>query len=530
MENITDIYPDIPPDKFRLVGIRDTDKIEEYEHKSIGYFKDAWNRFKKNKASILALVIIICILLFAMLTPIAQFSHPIDFLDPYYAKMGPRVEWLRNRFGVLDGGRKYNLTERRLIHLFGIGAAAADKWGGAVAFSDVPSEYLPILSYEYSKLGAGGKTMYSAMVDSYLELGFVYMNINPEEYADILEYESESGNAVIFPLVNDNEYNPAPDNANYWYMADSRANPVKPVYATDGSSFYDGSPGATPLYTESLEFSNDMLLYDNYMRDGDGNPIYYQPSGGERRVRVLYYNYFRYKNGSAPNYILGTDSQGYDLASRTAGGIALSLFIAVSVSLINLIIGALYGAAAGYYGGGVDLVMSRITDILSGVPTIVVQTLFQIHLAERVGVLVSLLFAFVLTGWISTALRVRTQFYRFKGAEYVMSARTLGASNRRIIWKHIFPNTLGTLITASVLVIPGVIFTESMLSFLGIVNLGTSEITSLGTLLSEASGIWTNYPHLMLVPAIVISLLMISFNLFGNGLRDALNPSLRGAI
>ena len=159
----------------------------------------------------------------------------------------------------------------------------------------------------------------------------------------------------------------------------------------------------------------------------------------------------------------------------------------------------------------------------------ILQTLFQIHLAERVGVLVSLLFAFVLTGWIATALRVRTQFYRFKGSEYVMSARTLGATDRRIIWKHIFPNTLGTLITASVLVIPGVIFTESMLSFLGIVNLGTSEITSLGTLLSEASGIWTNYPHLMLVPALVISLLMISFNLFGNGLRDALNPSLRGA-
>ena len=109
-----------------------------------------------------------------------------------------------------------------------------------------------------------------------------------------------------------------------------------------------------------------------------------------------------------------------------------------------------------------------------------------------------------------------------------MAARTLGAKDSRIIWKHIFPNSLGTIITSSALVIPGVIFSESMLSFLGIVNLGGSSMTSLGTLLSEASSIWTNYPHLMIFPALVISLLMICFNLFGNGLRDAFNPSLRG--
>ena len=109
-----------------------------------------------------------------------------------------------------------------------------------------------------------------------------------------------------------------------------------------------------------------------------------------------------------------------------------------------------------------------------------------------------------------------------------MAARTLGARDRRIIWKHIFPNTLGTIITSSALVIPSVILTESMLSFLGVIKLGSAEQTSLGTLLSDASAIWTNYPHLMLYPALVISLLMICFNLFGNGLRDAFNPALRG--
>ena len=112
--------------------------------------------------------------------------------------------------------------------------------------------------------------------------------------------------------------------------------------------------------------------------------------------------------------------------------------------------------------------------------------------------------------------------------ELEQAARTLGARDSRIIWKHIFPNSLGTIITSCALVIPGVINSESMLSYLGIVKLGSAGSTSLGTLLSDASSIWTNYPHLMIYPALILSLLMICFNLFGNGLRDAFNPSLRG--
>ena len=108
------------------------------------------------------------------------------------------------------------------------------------------------------------------------------------------------------------------------------------------------------------------------------------------------------------------------------------------------------------------------------------------------------------------------------------AARTLGASDARIMFKHIFPNALGTLVTSCVLVIPGVIFSESSLSYLGIINLGTSKITSVGTLLSSGQGYLTTFPHIILFPALFVSLLMISFNLFGNGLRDAFNPSLRG--
>ena len=126
------------------------------------------------------------------------------------------------------------------------------------------------------------------------------------------------------------------------------------------------------------------------------------------------------------------------------------------------------------------------------------------------------------------ASRVRMQFYRFKNQEYILAARTLGASDRRIMFKHIFPNSLGTIITGSILSIPGMIFSESSLSYLGIINLQTGSMTSVGNMLSSAQKYLTSYPYMMLFPALFICLLMLSFNLFGNGLRDAFNPSLRG--
>ena len=175
------------------------------------------------------------------------------------------------------------------------------------------------------------------------------------------------------------------------------------------------------------------------------------------------------------------------------------------------------------------MLMERISDILSRVPFMVVATLFQLHLAKKVGVVPSLLFAFVLTGWIGMAALTRKQFYRFKSQEFVMAARTLGASDWRLMFKHIFPNALGTIVTSSVLVIPGVIFQESTLTYLGIVNLDSSTTTSVGTMLANGRQYLSSDPHIILFPALFISLLMISFNLFGNGLRDAFNPALRGS-
>jgi oligopeptide transport system permease protein len=124
--------------------------------------------------------------------------------------------------------------------------------------------------------------------------------------------------------------------------------------------------------------------------------------------------------------------------------------------------------------------------------------------------------------------RVRMQFYRFKNQEYVLAARTLGANDWSIMFKHIFPNSLGTIITGSILVIPGVIFSETSLTYLGIINLDSPTMSSIGSMLANGQSVMSSYPHIMLYPALFIALLEISFNLFGNGLRDAFNPSLRG--
>ena len=127
------------------------------------------------------------------------------------------------------------------------------------------------------------------------------------------------------------------------------------------------------------------------------------------------------------------------------------------------------------------------------------------------------------------ASTTRMQFYRYKNQEYVLAARTLGAKDWRIIWKHIFPNSLGTLVTSCALVIPSMIFSETSLTYLGIINLSTGNITSVGTLIATGQPYLASFPHIVAFPSVFLALLMLSFNLFGNGLRDAFNPSLRGA-
>ena len=236
---------------------------------------------------------------------------------------------------------------------------------------------------------------------------------------------------------------------------------------------------------------------------------------------VKKYQYMGYSE--MPKYILGTTEDGKDIVKLAFNSLRTSLLLAICVSAFCLMFGLCWGAISGYFGGNVDLIMERITDVLSGVPYIVVMTLAILHLGNNI---LTFGMALCFTSWIGVAARTRTQFYRFKGREYVLASRTLGASDKRLIFRHILPNALGTIVTSSVLMIPSVIFSESTLAYL---NLGLKGVDSFGVLLSTNQKFISTYPALIVFPSIIISLLMISFNLFGNGLRDALNPSLKGS-
>ena len=503
----------IPAEKFtfaqRDARIHDT----KLETKPIGYFKDAWLRFKKNKSAVVAFSLIVILLLFAIIVPFVS-HYDVSFRDGFYKTVLPKNSFFA-QFGIWDGCTNKQETQGGYDYLHAIG----QETGRTVVVKDIGHT-----------VDANGLPYYTMKVDSYAMVGFTYANLSEKDYNALMDYQDQTGVQVIYPLQQTHKTNYVMGNAgaNFWYK-------LKNEDATSaGEAVYDENGNYIPNYitSENKEQANYRSLRiegDNGGEDGNTWYVYAQKNQSGYKVRVDYFEYFRYKNGVEPEFYFGTNIYGQDIFTCLAAGARLSFLLAFSVSLVNFLIGACYGAIEGYYGGAIDIIMERISDILNSVPFIVVATLFQMHLANKVGVLPCLLFAFVLTGWVGMAARVRMQFYRFKGQEYVLAARTLGASDARLIFKHIFPNSLGTIITGSVLAIPGVIFSESMLSYLGIVNLETSSLTSIGTMLSNGQGYLSTFPHIILFPALFISILEISFNLFGNGLRDAFNPSLRGA-
>ena len=225
-----------------------------------------------------------------------------------------------------------------------------------------------------------------------------------------------------------------------------------------------------------------------------------------------------------PICLFGADDLGRDVFKLVFNGRRCSLILGIVTTAINLTIGLIWGALSGYFGGWVDIVMERVCEILGGIPFVVVMTLILINRPDGFPIMLMVGIALCATGWLGTASLTRTQFYRFKDREYILAARTLGAKDTRLIFRHILPNAIGTLITSSVLMIPSVIFSEASLSYLKLAN----GLEGFGSTLSENQIFMMNYPFLILFPSVVMALVMISFNLFGNGLRDAFNPSLKG--
>ncbi|MDA8353717.1 MAG: ABC transporter permease [Firmicutes bacterium] len=218
----------------------------------------------------------------------------------------------------------------------------------------------------------------------------------------------------------------------------------------------------------------------------------------------------------------GTDNLGRDLWTRTWYGAGISLLIALIAAAIDLTIGVIYGAISGYFGGKVDDWMQRIIEVLVGIPNLIVIILLLIWLEPGIF---PIALAIALTGWVNMARIVRAQMLQMKSQEYVLAARTLGANTRRMLTKHMLPNVMGPVIITLMFTIPNAIFFEAFLGFIGL-GLRPPE-ASLGVLINEGYGVLQIFPYQTFFPATVLSLLMLSFNLLGDGLRDALDPKMR---
>jgi oligopeptide transport system permease protein len=229
------------------------------------------------------------------------------------------------------------------------------------------------------------------------------------------------------------------------------------------------------------------------------------------------------KNGP-PNsmFWFGTDELGRDLFTRCWWGARISLFVGLTASAIDLIIGVLFGAIAALLGGKTEEWMMRFADILYTIPYLLVVILLMVIIGS--GIL-TIIIALSITGWINMARIVRSQILQIKQQDYVRAAFAIGASRRRVLLRHLIPNAMGPIIVTLTLTIPSAIFAEAFLSFLG---LGVqAPIASLGTMANDGLPALRYFPWRLFFPATLISLTMLSFNLLGDGLRDALDPRLK---
>lgn len=519
MENLNNI----PKEKFRFANKSDLNHDTKFDTKPVSYLHDAFRRFCKNKGSVVAAIIILILILFAIIVPFCT-EYSVSYSDDNFKNTLPKSK-LFAKTDFWDGCEEIEMGEADYVYYYAMGAETGHN------------------AIKNQKSTVTDEGLYKFRLDSYQKNGCVYRSLSPEDYAALQKYQNDTGIQVIYPttaLSDRPEALQNQKNANYYYK-------TKTVSGGKTHAVLDKDGKVIPVYRKRLTTDKATDAYNSIRVEGedgftgeDGKQYYYVYARVETatyEVRVNYYEYYIYYHTqilkddiSEPLFFLGTTANGQDLLTCLASGARFSFLFAIGVAAVNMFIGALYGAIAGYYGGKIDLILERIADILNAVPFMIVITLLKFHMASSSQILV-LFIAFFLTGWIGMSGTTRMQFYRYKNQEYVLAARTLGARDSRLMWKHIFPNALGTLVTSCALVIPGMIYSEVSLSYLGIINLSSGDITSVGTLIETGrSALASNFVlHGVFFPTMFLVLLMLSFNLFGNGLRDAFNPSLRGS-
>ena len=521
MENMD--MMNIPKEKFRFSQKTDLSHDTKFATKPESYLQGAFRRFSKNKGAVVGGIVILILVLFAIIAPFCTPYTP-SYYDQVFASARPRC-MLFAESGFWDGTRKKETGYVGFLKDYALGL-------------ETGKDVIKDGEYETS---ADGK-VFTYKYDTYYGVGFgKYRTISVEEYQDIQRYQDETGKQVLYPTV-------APWDKKVAKQDEEDANIYYKTQIVNGKTQPQLENGQiVPNYWSIKKGVENQLIaeYTSRLRiegaEGftkNGSQYYYvygRNVDGGVQVRADYYEYYTYlhsevlKDGiTEPNFLFGTTASGKDIFACLSHGARFSFIFALAVAAVNLFVGAIYGSIAGYFGGRVDLFMERFSEILGSVPTMIVITLLKYHMGTSSHMLV-LFIAFFATGWIGMAATTRMQFYRFKNQEYVLAARTLGARDSRIMFKHIFPNGLGTIVTSCALVIPTMIYAETNLSYLGIINLESGNLTSVGTLIAAGQRDILYAPYVAAFPCVFLVLLMLSFNLFGNGLRDAFNPSLRGA-
>ena len=517
----------IPAEKFQFVKRNDLYHDSKFETKPVSYFQGAFRRFSKNKGAVVGGVVIAVLVLFAIFAPFFTPFQPA-YYDMSYAYVTPKNSlFVDAGIDFWDGCR---IKDTNYIGYLKDKALAAETGREIIKDNEVTV--------------SDDKSNYSYRYDTYYGVGFgKYKIISQAEFDDIQRYQNETGKQVLYPVVKfadrptleKNKYD-----ANIYYEVENpNVSILRPKLDSQGNII--------PNYWkyEATEENSLIPEYNSLRIEGEdgiqekGKQYFYaygRKVDGGIEVRAEYYEYYIYQHTEVkkdgidePLFLFGTTETGKDIFACLAYGARFSFIFASVVAAANFIFGVIWGSISGYFGGKVDLFMERFSEILGSVPTMIVITLLKYHMGSSSQALV-LFIAFFATGWIGMAGRTRMQFYRFKNQEYVLAARTLGARDARIMFKHIFPNGLGTIVTSIALVIPSMIYSETSLSYLGIINLEAGNTTSVGTLIAAGQkSITANAGYVALFPCMFLVLLMLSFNLFGNGLRDAFNPSLRGS-
>lgn len=523
-------------------SIQQQDQSEVIQSPSVSYLRDSFRRFIRNKASLVSFIIIVILALFSIITPIASpFAHvnrlTYNVDGMHLAQLLPKCKMFENT-GFWDG------TDRRTIN-----DATYYLYKYYDTTSPILKEYGTRSPSKDEEILTDNQLLHDIRFDSYA-VGSVIVNLSKEDYLSLESYQKEKHLKIILPQLDSasylKEYRDELLASSFHYTStqiDYTIANMEKEYSNNCNITYKIVPlldnkgqvkNNNVFFPRFDEGGNITSLYKEKIADKDGDLVDATIKNGTYQVRVDFYQYFIYTYGFEPIFLFGSNSAGQDVFYRLGVGTLFSLGLGILVSLVNFAIGLIYGAIEGYYGGKVDLVMERISDILVAIPSTILLVIFNVYfnnlngISSSFAVVLGLFVAFILTGWISVSSTTRLQFYRFKNKEYVTASRYLGASDRRLIFHHILPNALGTLITSTVLMVPSVIFSESALSYLGIIDFSTSGISSVGQLLNEGSAfLGTPNSYLLVFPCIVVSLLMICFNIFGNGLRDAFNPSLK---